>query len=212
MRPTERVLVYSLLGLALLGAFSPLSRLIPGQTALAGIDAKPLSGGDIPAPKIAIVAAIKITDNLMDSDRFKPARNDYEAQLKKELIQPVTDKLEELQKKVKDMDEKDPQANQMKQEFFKLRNELTAKQREAAEKLERKVGEQLKECYQLVRASAGAVAEKRGFNYVVASARGDDKFEDAPVQATIREMISRPLMVFPEGTDITEEVREDLKL
>ena len=42
--------------------------------------------------------------------------------------------------------------------------------------------------------------------------RSDDKFEAGPVQATIRELLSRPAMVYPEGVDITEDVREDLKL
>lgn len=212
MRFAKQAVTLSVVALMALVGGAISGRLLSGAQAAAGIDSKAATGADAPAPKIAVVAALKITDDLMNSDRYKPARSDYEEQLTKELIKPLTDKLEDLQKKIKDMDEKDPQANQMKQDFFRLRNELVGKQREASEKLEKKVSEQLKECYQLVRASAQAVAEKKGFNYVIASLRSDDKFEEGPMQVTMRELASRPLLVFPEGTDVTDDVREDLKL
>ncbi|MFM9958790.1 MAG: hypothetical protein ACKVZJ_12010, partial [Phycisphaerales bacterium] len=67
-------------------------------------------------------------------------------------------------------------------------------------------------CFQLVRESAAAIAEKQGYTYVLSSMRPEDEFQTGPVQATIRDVLSRPVLAFPKAVDLTEEVREDLKL
>lgn len=206
MKPRERLVMYPLLALALAGSMRGIAPM--AGLAHAGVEAAP---GEAPVPKIGIVAMMKVCDELMDSSRYKPERDELDEQINKELLRPVLDRLEGLQKKIEEGGE-GADTPQNRQEFMRLRSELNAKQREAAQRAEAKVAEQLREVYGLVRASAAAIAEKHGYTYVLSSMRTDDKFQEGPVQATVRDMLSRPVPVYPEGVDITEEVREDLKL
>lgn len=214
MRLNERAVMYSLSVGALAIAVVALCGLPVGlgNRALAAVDV-PASESSADAPaKIAVVSLMKITDELMDSPRYKPARDELDEKSNKELVRPAIEALQALEKELQGMDEKSPEFPQKRNEYIRLRQDLTKKQTEAMQKAELLVGEQLKACYQLVRDSAAAIAEKQGFTYVVSSMRPDDKFQDGPVQATIRDVLSRPVLVFPKAADITEEVREDLKL
>lgn len=208
MRKGERVVLYAVSLAALALAATGGLPWLGGAPARANASAAEESV----EPRIAVVSLMKISDDLMDSDRFKPARTELDETVNKELIRPVLEQLQAVEKKVKESNPEAPEMNGLREEYFKLRGELQAKQREAAQRAEKLVSEQLKQCFDLVRESAAAIAEKRGFNYVVSSMRSDDKFQDGPVQATVRDMLSRPMVVFPKGVDITDDVREDLKL
>lgn len=214
MRLNERAVMYSLsvgaLAIAVMALCGSPAGL--GSRAVAAVDV-PASEASADAPaKIAVVSLMKITDELMDSPRYKPARDELDEKSNKELVRPAIEALQALEKELQGMDEKSPEFPQKRNDYIRLRQELTKKQTEAMQKAELLVGEQLKACYQLVRDSAAAIAEKQGFTYVISSMRPDDKFQDGPVQATIRDVLSRPVLVFPKAADITEEVREDLKL
>jgi Skp family chaperone for outer membrane proteins len=214
MRQSERVVLYSLsVGAIVLSLMAGGGSVITGSRAVAGVESQAADSSAAPgAEKIAVVSLMKITDELMDSDRYKPKREELDASLNKDLIRPAIEALQDLEKKLQGMDEKSPEFPQMRNDYVRLRNELGGKQREAAQKAELLVGEQLKECFQLVRDSAAAIAEKKGYTYVLSSMRPDDKFQEGPVQATIRDVLSRPVLAFPKAADITEDVREDLKL
>lgn len=209
MRPSERVLLYCLAVGAVLLALAGGGR-FGSAAAVAAVDgADEGDGGEV---KIAVVSLMKITDELMDSSRYKPARDELDETINKEMIRPVIDALQDLEKKIQGAGEQSPEFPAMRNEYVRLRQELTKKQQEAAQKAEALVGEQLKACFQMVRDSAAAIAEKKGFTYVMSSMRPDDKFQNGPVQATIRDVLARPVLVFPKGVDITEDVRDDLKL
>ncbi|MEO1130234.1 MAG: hypothetical protein AAFX05_11085, partial [Planctomycetota bacterium] len=60
--------------------------------------------------------------------------------------------------------------------------------------------------------SAAAIAEEQGFDYVLASITPDTEVMEGTMDAVARDILGRPVLVLPEGTDITEDVRADLKL
>lgn len=213
MRQSERVVLYSLSVGAIVLALTGGGSVFTGAKAVAGVEAaSPAADATAGAEKIAVVSLMKITDELMDTDRYKPKREELDQSINKDLIRPAIEALQALEQKIQGIDEKAPEFPQMRNDYVRLRNELGGKQREAAQKAEMLVGEQLKECFQLVRDSAAAIAEKKGYTYVLSSMRPDDKFQEGPVQATIRDVLSRPVLAFPKAADITEDVREDLKL
>lgn len=213
MRLSERLVMYTLCAGALAVSLSVMcgSPLGIGARASAAVDTAEAGAGEGEV-KIAVVSLMKIADELMDSSRYKPERDELDETINKELIRPAIEALQDLEKKIQGAGEQSPEFPAMRNEYVRLRQELTRKQQEAAQKAEALVGEQLKACFQMVRDSAAAIAEKKGFTYVMSSMRPDDKFQNGPVQATIRDVLARPMLVFPKGVDITEDVRDDLKL
>lgn len=205
MRTAERVTLYAAVGLALLLSLS--ATLPTTGVARAADDA-----ADTAEPRLAVCALYKIADELMDTDRFKPDRVEFENQLRDETLRPMVDQLKELQKRLESMDQKDSEFPETRERFFRLQSLAQRTTQEIGQKVERKVAEQLKECYALARASAVAIAEEKGFNYVIASNAPDDELEAETVVALVRDMLSRPVLHSPKGVDISDDVRQDLKL
>ncbi len=164
------------------------------------------------APRIAVVSTLKITDELMNGPRFKPARTEFEDDLREREINPITERLKELQGRIEGMERDDPRFRDLREQYLRLQRELSEKTHELARAVERKVAEQLVECYALVRTSAAEVAENAGYTFVISSTDPDAKLETDTVVALTRDMLSRPVLVFPREVDITEDVRKELNL
>lgn len=204
MRQLERIALWSAAAAALALSFRAAD---PAEHALASAAELPEGG-----TRIAVCAVITLADELMDTDRFKPERMEYEEKLRSEELQPLVDQLCELQVKLESMNRDDAQFGPLRDQFVRLQREAGAKQQEIAQRVERKVAEQLAECYGLVRASAVGIAEEKGFDFVVASGSAEDELKKDTPLALIRDMLSRPVLKAPKDADISEDVRDDLKL
>lgn len=163
-------------------------------------------------PRIAVCSVVKITDELMDTDRFKPERVEFEDDLRKKQLEPILEEMKGIREKVEGMKPDEPEFNDLRERFRRLQSEAQRNSSEIMQKVEAKVAEQITQCYQLVRASTVAVAEDQGFNYVLSSGDPEDKIKTESVMKLVRDLLSRPVLLAPKGTDITEDVRKDLKL
>ena len=168
-----------------------------------------IAGGD--KPIIAVCAVPTLINELMQSDRFRPAREEVEPEARAEL-EAAGKELQEIREGLKGADPNAEEAQQRIQRFRELNSRATQLQMQIQVALDRKTAEQLGECFDLVRASADAVAEDLGFDYVIATGGVDEKFSSEQSEVTLRQITARPVIRFPKGADITDDVRDDLKL
>ena len=161
--------------------------------------------------RIAVVAAIRLMNELMESDRFKPAREEMETSLRTE-VNEIIEKGKALEEHLKTLDQDSDEARQVKQQLLGLQGALGKKQQELGIRYEKFVAEQTRDAYKLIRDSAADIAEDKGFNYVLASQFPDDEIVAGPVAGTVNDILGRPVMMAPPEADLTEEVREDLNL
>lgn len=162
-------------------------------------------------PVIAVCAIPKIVNELMQSDRFKAERDRLQEQLQAEL-EPLANEMREIGERLQELDPNDPDAEALFERFRDVRLEFGRKQTEMARQLEALNAGQIIECYELARSSAAAVAEDLGYNYVISSVGRDEELTKESVEVAIRQMMARPVILAPRDADITEDVREDLKL
>ncbi len=197
MKTPDRIALYLFLGFALFLLARP-------TTALPEDADKP--------PRIAVCSSMKIVDDLMETDRFKPARIEVEEQAKEELLKPIFDLMKEIEEEAKGLKEDDPKLRELGEKHRGLQRQGQQATQEVAKRIEMKVAEQLIESYQLVRASAVAVAEEKGFNYVLSSTDAEAPMKNEPVMKLVRDFLARPVIMAPKESDITDDVRTDLKL
>jgi len=203
MKPSGSLVALALSALALLVA---LSGHAPFPAARADDDsAKTVE------TRIAVVAAIRLMNELMESDRFKPERDTTEATLK-ESIAPIIEQGKALEERLRTLDQNSDEARQIKNQLMGLQGALARKQQDASIEFEKFIAGQTREAYRLIRESAVGIAEDRGFTYLIASQGADDEIVTGPVEGLVNDILGRPVMLSPESTDLTEEVREDLKL
>lgn len=163
-------------------------------------------------PRIAVCAVVKIIEELMETDRYKPARVEFEDDLREELLKPIADLMEETKREADGLAEDDPRLRELGERYRSLQRQAQQATQQVVQRVEAKVAEQLGECYETVRSSAVAIAEQRGFNYLIASGDPEDAPKDATVMKMVRDFLARPVLLSPDGADITEDVRADLKL
>lgn len=160
---------------------------------------------------IAVCAIPLIVNELMSSDRFLPAREALGARLEAE-IQPLLDEAKAIYDSLQSAKQDDPETQSKLRRFQQLQQQVRERQQSASVEIERITANQIVECYKLVRSSAIAVAEDLGFDYVIASVGEDEDLTSESVEVVLRQMVARPVVLAPKDVDITEDVREDLKL
>ncbi len=203
MRRHGSLIAISLSALALLVALT--SRpILP--VASAAVDADAASN-----PRIAVVATIRLMNDLMGSERFKPARDEMRQTLEGE-FEPIVEQGKSLEDRLRSIDKDSEEARQIKQQLMGLQGALGKKQQDAGVRMEKFVSEQSREAYKLVRDSAVAIAGDHGFTYLIASQSADDEITAGPVAGLLNDLLGRPILLSPASADITEEVRADLKL
>lgn len=160
---------------------------------------------------IAVCAVPDILNDLMASDRFAPALQSYIDEQRAEL-EPLVERLQKLQQQLQGISQEDPQAPALFQEFQRVRAEAANRQNEINAKIEKFRAQQIIEAYKLVRSSAQAVAEDLGFEYVLTSSDDAEDIEPQNLEGALRQIMSRPAIMYPDDADITDDVREDLNL
>jgi hypothetical protein len=148
----------------------------------------------------------------MSSDRFEPDRVEFERQIKEDEMGPLIAQGRDLEERLRTLDPESDESKQLQAQILQLRDRLGQMQQQAGIRYERFTVKQSIEAYQLVRASAAAVAEDLGFDYVLTSSDPERELEEMPMTAFRNEILSRTVIHRPEGVDISDDVRADLNL
>jgi Skp family chaperone for outer membrane proteins len=168
---------------------------------------------DIPDAHVAICSVVAITDELMASDRFRPDIDANADKLRDDLIKPIVEEGKSLEQALKDADSDDPANNDRKKRLLELREAAQQAQQRAGIEQEKFVANKTIEAYEMATASARAIAKDMGFNYVVASIGPDEELtKDMPMSAVRNAILGRPMVMMPDGVDISDAVRDDLHL
>lgn len=161
--------------------------------------------------KIAIVDLLEVSEKLFMSPRYMPTRETMLKE-KQEQIKTLQTSLQELGQKIQAMGQNSPDAQALIQQY-QAQNEEFTKTRESANKdLDELSTQQFSEAYRLVVETAGSVAKKQGFGYVFATRSGPLQFRSTQLQGALQEVLARPVVMAPDGVDITTAVMKELKL
>jgi len=205
MRLTERFFIYGSIGLAIVIAAG--GRLAQSD-AFAQDSADAAKTAEHP---IAVCDLVSIVEKLMESDRYRPARE--EAQLAaEEKMRPFREAGLAAEQKARNTPQDDPTFPDLVREMQRTQAEYQKAFQEMGVELEQLTVKQLAEAYEIARASAEDVAGDLGFNYLLSSRDATEAIESPDVAGAVRSMLARPVIMAPEETDITEDVMADLKL
>lgn len=202
MRPWERTL---LLGVAL-----------AVLALLARVSFEPAAHADEPGARtadlrIAVCATPSLINELMASDRFLPDRENAAPEIREEL-DDLRAELRELQDRVQGADQGDPGVQRDRERAREAFAEFQRLQQQLGEAIETKTAEQLAEAFGMVKSSASAIAERLGYDYVISTGDPEEDLNRTISEVTLRQITARPVIRFPKGVDITDDVRDDLNL
>jgi Skp family chaperone for outer membrane proteins len=204
MKKVERVMAYAGFGAAcVVGSFLAVRTFeTPAHASAAGFQE---------AGKIAVVDVLEVSEKLFMSDRYMPAR---EAMLKEkqEQIKTLQDALQELAQKVQAAGQNSPDAQALRQQYEAQAQSFGQVRDSANNELNTLSTQQFSEAYRLVIDTSDAVAKRQGFGFVLATRTGAPEFRSKELQGALQEVLARPVLVLPEGVNITGAVIGELKL
>lgn len=199
MHKSERLFVYGGLTLAIALAF--------GWRGL-GDSAHAQGGSASPAPaKIAVLDPLFVVERLVDSDRYKPARDTFQKDAADKLTKSQTE-FGELEAKFRSLPEDSPE----KPGIVEKAQGIRAEDEKTKASVDKFNTDQIADAYRVVIEAATKVANARGYTHIIGS-RTDSQLVRSPnVQGAVQEMLARPVLLMPTGDDLTAEVMKELKI
>lgn len=164
-----------------------------------------------PAGLIATCDVFGVVDALLQSDRFAQRLEAKRVELSQR-IEPLEDRLRALQAELQNANPDDPTAQEKFGEFQQLIQQYQMMGPELEEAFAEFRAKLTIEAYDLTRAAAEGVAESKGFSYVLAGRNPSKPIKSTDLQQLLQAILGRPMLHQPEGTDITDDVFEDLNL
>ncbi len=163
---------------------------------------------------IAICDVATLSEDMMDSDRYLPQREQKREDLQTELLLPLENLAKQLEADFTAAQAADDQAKMqaLQGQFMQLQQQAQQAQQDFQQQLQQFIAEQFKDAYNQIVESAQAIGEDLGYSYVAASSPPTAEFEDESFADLLTEVLSRTYVSFPDGVDITADVRDDLNL
>lgn len=166
---------------------------------------------------LAICDTGTLLRELLESDRYAP---DIEAK-QQELEDRITQLNQELQGQVKELEEQfvaaqesdDKEAMQaLTEQYTAINQQMQQAQQQAQKELLDYRAEQFQKAFGEIAESAKGVGEELGFLYVASATPPEKEFEEQMPAELVLDVMARSFLSYPDGTDITEDVRDDLNL
>ncbi len=128
------------------------------------------------------------------------------------VLTPMFKRDAELRAQLSGLAQNDPMGGQLYQEYQMLNQQIEQQTQQVNAGYQELIAAQIVELYKEVHAATNEVAIENGYSYVF-STRVDSEFSQTDsIQGVTQEVLSRPLVVMPEATDLTELVRVKLGL
>jgi len=207
MKTRERLFVYGALLACIILALRPQF----AATAAASTRGEEARAAEPVSARIATCDVYELVEKFVTGDRFDAPRKAEEERIRLRM-KPLEDELIALENELKEADPKDEAAQEKARTFQKKRSEFALLRGQAQQEYTDFVAKQYVDAFEEVKSSAAAVAERLGYTHVIASRTAEKEIKTTDPERLVEAFLGRPVTVAPEGSDITEEVKADLKL
>jgi Skp family chaperone for outer membrane proteins len=161
------------------------------------------------APRMALLDVFLVAERMMNAPDLVQSRKEAESAWGPRLA-AIEDAARQIDERLKGMQGGDPQAQPLLQERQAKVQEYQGLLQQRTQSLERSNSDQLLAIYDKIRAAADRVAKDAGYTHVFVTASRERKIETSAVQDTLQQILSRPVLLYPPGDDITQAVMDAL--
>lgn len=165
-----------------------------------------------PAGLIATCDQFIVLQSMLGSPSYVKARDERAAKLA-----ASTSDLEAQLSALRDQaskitDKTSPEFKDLQQKAQQTSQAIRAKKAENDKAMEQGNRLEVEEGYRLVMDATTAVSKREGYTYVIGSRSFSSTFFAQTLSGVFQEIYARPVMVAPEGVDITDMVLKELKI
>ncbi len=153
----------------------------------------------------------KALSQLLQADHYVEAREELNAELAASIIE-TRNALETINAQAKSLEQDDPNAGALRQQWQRLYDEFQKLQKIAADARASLLADQMQESYAEIIEAVNVVSERLHVDMVLRFIPPDGEFEQGNPDSTIMQIRLRSALRLPDGLDITDEVLAELGL
>jgi hypothetical protein len=161
--------------------------------------------------RVGSVDMFLLLEGLIESDRYKPARDARDAEIKVK-YDAIMAELKQLETKIQLIPQGTPEYNTTMQQGQAKEVELRQFTQQVSREQDAFVAAQVKEAYGVVHQAANAVADRLGYTHLIATRLDAATMKGESLAPAMQEILARPLVRGSSSDDITAQVRTELKL
>lgn len=206
MKTKERLFVYGALLACVILALRP-----QFASSAAAAPRAELAPREPVSARIATCDVYEVVEKLVAGDRFEAPRKAEEERIR-EKMKPLEEELTALESELKEADPKDEAAQEKARTFQKKRTEFSLLRGKAQQDYTDFVAKQYVQAFEEVKVSAAAISERLGYTHVIASRTSEKTIKATDPERLVEAFLGRPMTVSPANSDITDDVKDDLKL
>lgn len=150
-------------------------------------------------------------NQLMDAEEFKEEREGLSAELK-EKDEEISAMLQEIQEEFNELGDDEVARQEIMQRGQSLYEEYQKFQQQAEMLQQGLAADQIERAYRELVAAVNVVADRLDLDLVQRFIPTEDEFQGLNIETAMQEIRLRSMLRYPEGCDITSEVREELNL
>ena len=173
-----------------------------------------LSWGDEPQQQIHSVAYVHIgalLSPLMEAEERVEERRTLAERIQED-AQVMIDELDSIQAEMEGLDTAEGEGQELIQRGQQLAQQLQAFRQQAQAVQEASMAKQLEQCYKEIVTGVNVVADRRNIDTVYRFIPTEDEFSIQDINTAMSQIRLRSVLRYPEDSDITEEVAEELNL
>jgi len=155
---------------------------------------------------IGFVDVFDLVDKALLADIQAAARDQFNVESTK-IIDGLKQQLTDIETKLSTMQQTDPDAAATYQQYQTISGQLNNASQQISNAYQNLIAQQIAAAYADIYAAANEIGQQEGFTFVFATRSTGELIQTDTITGITQEILARPLMTPPTGTDMTELVR-----
>ena len=160
---------------------------------------------------IALVDVYDIVDIIIMGEEKSAERAEFETNGASR-VQPIENRLMQLQSQLQTADPSDQATQQLYAEYQQMSQMLQQTTNQINTEYQQMLSGQIADAYTTIHAAVNEVAADQGYTFVFATRRDTDLVQINSLTGVTQEILARPLVTPNDSVDLTDAVREHLAL
>lgn len=161
--------------------------------------------------RVASADMFLLLEAMVASDRYKPAREARDAEIKTK-YDAIMAELKQLETKIQLIPPGTPEYQNTMQQGQAKEVELRQFTQQASREQDAFVASQVREAYGIVHEAVNTVADRLGYTHVFSTRLDATSMKGDSLAPVMQEILARPLVRGASSDDITDKIRVELKL
>ena len=155
---------------------------------------------------IAFVDVFNLIDKALLVEEMANARADFNTE-STQALGALKEQISQLEIQLNTMQPDDPNGAAVYQQYQAYSGQLQNSNQQISARYQTLIAQQITQGYREIYAAANEIGEQEGFAFVFATRADGELIQTDTITGITQEILARPLMTPPNGTDLTELVR-----